>query len=307
MALMKRVFLFLTVNIAVVLTISILVNLLGIQPYISARGIDYGALLAMCALWGFAGSFISLQLSRWMAKRAMGVELIDPERPGGAEERFLVERVRSLCQRAGIEVLPEIGVYQSPEVNAFATGPSKNRALVAVSTGLLQRMDHQAVEGVLGHEISHVANGDMVTMTLVQGVVNTFVMFFARVLAFAIDNALSSRDSDRRGEGLGRFGHFMMVMLLETVLMLLASPIIYWVSRKREFRADAGSAKLTSRQTMIHALESLAGARVGATQAAPAVATMMIHGEPRGLWAKLYSSHPPLEARVAALRDGVIE
>ncbi|TPW21378.1 MAG: heat shock protein HtpX [Elusimicrobia bacterium] len=306
MAFMKRIVLFMAVNLAVVLTISVLGSLLGIRPYLSERGIDYGALLALCALWGFAGSFISLQLSRWMAKRAMGVHLIDPERPGGAVERSLVEKVRSLSMKAGIDTLPEIGIYESPEVNAFATGPSKNRALVCVSTGLLERMDNQAVEGVLGHEISHVANGDMVTMTLVQGVVNTFVMFFARILAFAISNAMGSRDRDDDRPAMGGFGQYMLVMLLESVLMMLASPIVYWVSRRREYRADAGSAHLTSRQTMIHALESLAGARVGATAAAPSVATMMIHGEPAGLWSKLYSSHPPLESRVAALRQAIL-
>ncbi len=306
MAFMKRIVLFMAVNLAVVLTISVLGSLLGIRPYLSERGIDYGALLALCALWGFAGSFISLQLSRWMAKRAMGVHLIDPERPGGAVERSLVEKVRSLSMKAGIDTLPEIGIYESPEVNAFATGPSKNRALVCVSTGLLERMDNQAVEGVLGHEIAHVANGDMVTMTLVQGVVNTFVMFFARILAFAISNAMGSRDRDDDRPAMGGFGQYMLVMLLESVLMMLASPIVYWVSRRREYRADAGSAHLTSRQTMIHALESLAGARVGATAAAPSVATMMIHGEPAGLWSKLYSSHPPLESRVAALRQAIL-
>jgi len=306
MAFMKRIALFMAVNLAVVLTISVLGSVLGIQPYLTARGIDYGSLLALCALWGFAGSFISLQLSRWMAKRAMGVHLVDLDRPGGQSERFLVEKVRTLSMKAGIEVMPEVGVYESPEVNAFATGPSKNRALVAVSTGLLERMDSQAVEGVLGHEISHVANGDMVTMTLVQGVVNTFVMFFARVLAFALSSMLGSRDRDEDRPVMGGFAHHMLVMLLETVLMMLASPIVYWVSRRREFRADAGSAHLTSRQTMIHALQSLAGARVGATEAAPSVAALMIHGEPQGLWSKLYSSHPPLEARVAALRDGVL-
>lgn len=304
MAFMKRIALFFAVNMAVVLTISVLGNVLGIRPYLSERGIDYGSLLALCALWGFAGSFISLQMSRWMAKNAMGVELIDPARPRSQAERFLVEKVRTLSMKAGIETLPEIGIYDSPEVNAFATGPSKNRALVAVSTGLLERMDSQAVEGVLGHEIAHVANGDMVTMTLVQGVVNTFVMFFARVLAFVIGNAMRSRDDDR--PALGGFGQYMLVMLLETVLMLAASPLIYWVSRRREFRADADSAHLTSRQTMIHALESLAGTRVSATEAAPSLATMMIQGEPRSLWAKLYSSHPPLEARIAALRTNIL-
>ncbi|MBI5598081.1 MAG: protease HtpX [Elusimicrobia bacterium] len=306
MAFLRRAGVFIAVNLAVVVTISMLVNLLGIKPYLGANGLNVGSLLAFCALWGMAGSFISLQLSRWMAKRAMGVVLIDPERPGGEAERLLVDMVRGLSSRAGMSTLPEIGVYESPEVNAFATGPSKDRALVAVSSGLLAGMDDRAVEGVLGHEISHVANGDMVTMTLVQGVVNTFVMFFARVIAFAIDNALSSRDDEDRGGGLGYFGHMMVVMLLETGLMLLASPLIYWVSRKREYRADAGSARLTSRETMIHALESLQAHQVGSTLAPASLSAMMIQGESRSLWAKLYSSHPPLERRIAALREAAL-
>ena len=300
MAFVKRVFLFLAVNIVVVLTISFLINLLGLRPYLGARGIDYGALLAFCAIWGFAGSFISLQLSRWTAKRAMGIELIDPERPGGTAESQLVDTVRGLAARAGLSTLPEIGIYDSPEVNAFATGPSRDRALVAVSSGLLGCMDKRAVEGVLGHELSHVANGDMVTMTLVQGVVNTFVMFFARVAAFMIDSATRSRDDDRGG--LGRFGHYMLVMLLESVLMMLASPLIFWVSRKREYKADAGSARLAGRETMIHALESLQAAKIGRSSAVPALQTMMIQGGSASLWARLYSSHPPLEARIEDLR-----
>lgn len=300
---MKRVFLFLAVNFLVVVTISLAINLLGLKPWLTASGLNYMSLLVFCALFGFGGSFISLQLSRWMAKTAMGVHLIDPKRPGGEAEAFLVEKVRALSTQAGIEVLPEIGIYDSPEVNAFATGPSKNRALVAVSTGLLDRMDSTAVEGVLGHEISHVANGDMVTMTLIQGVVNTFVMFVARVAAFMIDNFLRSRDDEGRG-GLGYFAHMMVVMLLETVLMLLASPLIYWFSRRREFRADAGSARIAGRQTMIHALESLLRSKDRVDGRHASLATLKINGKARGLIAYLYASHPPLEASIEALRKG---
>lgn len=300
---MKRILVYIAVNLAVVLTLSFVMNLLGIGHYLGARGIDYRSLLVYCALFGFAGSFISLQLSRWMAIHAMGVELIDPERPGGEAESFLVQKVRALSAQAGLDTLPQIGIYASPEVNAFATGPSRSRSLLAVSTGLLERMDDRALEGVIGHELSHIANGDMVTMTLLQGVANTFVMFFARVIAFFIDQALRGRD-DREGGGLGRFGYFLVVMLLETLLMVLASILIYWVSRRREYSADAGSARITSRETMIHALQSLQenAGRVDNRQAS--LATLKIHGEPRGVWARLFRSHPALEDRIEALRRG---
>lgn len=298
----KRVLVYLAVNLAVVVTISLILNILGVRPYLEQGGLNLTGLLVFCALFGFAGSFISLQLSRWSAKRALGVELIDPERPRGEAEAFLVDKIRALCSRAGMNVLPEIGVYPSPEVNAFATGPSKDRALVAVSEGLLRRMDSRAVEGVLGHEIAHVVNGDMVTMTLVQGVVNTFVMFFARVIAFAIDNFLR-RGDDREG-GLGYFGYIMAVFLLESVLMLLASPIVYWFSRQREYRADGGGAELAGRETMIHALESLRRSKDLVDERQASLATLKINSRGRGLVALLYSSHPPLEARIRRLREG---
>ncbi len=296
---MKRLFLFFAVNLLVVLAISIVINLLGLKPYISSRGLDHRSLLVFCAVWGFAGSFISLQISRWSAKMAMGVEVIDPQNPPTPEARRIVERVSALCRHAGLETLPEIGVYESPEVNAFA--PRRSRSLLALSSGLLQRMDDEAVEGVIGHEIAHIANGDMVTMTLIQGVVNTFVMFFARAATFALDNMLRSRDDDRGG-GLGPFAHMMVVMVLETVFMLLASPIIYWFSRQREFRADAGGAQFAGRDTMIHALESLKlnTQRVDNSQAS--LATLKINGHAPGLLARLYSSHPPLDARIEALK-----
>ena len=299
---MKRFLIFAVTNILVVVTVSVLVNVLGLRPYLTQRGVDYQALLIFCALFGFAGSFISLQLSRWTAKRAMDVQLVNPDDPGGDFEVRLVARVRRLCQSANLETLPEIGIYSSPEVNAFATGPSRSRSLLAISTGLLQSMDSRAVDGVLGHEISHIVNGDMVTMTLLQGVVNTFVMFASRVAVIAIDNTMRSRDDDERRGGLGYFAQYMLIMVLESVLMLLASPLVYWFSRQREYRADAGSAKMLGRETMIHALESLrAGPRVQDDRA-PAVSMFKIDGHGHGLAQLLFSTHPSLEKRIAALK-----
>lgn len=301
---MKRFLIFVATNLLVVLTISLLVQVLGLQHALYARGADYRGLLVVCAVMGFAGSFISLQLSRWSAKNAMGVQLIDPANPNGDFEARLVERVKRLCQGAGLETLPEIGVYESPEVNAFATGPSRSRSLLAISTGLLNAMDSRAVDGVLGHEISHIVNGDMVTMTLLQGVVNTFVMFLSRVGAMLIDNAMRSRDDDgREGGGLGYFAHYMLVSVLETVLMLLASPLVYWFSRQREYKADAGSARITGRDTMIHALQSLQSGRRIRDDRAPAVSMFKIDGHGHGLAQLLFSTHPPIEKRIEALKN----
>jgi len=228
MAMAKRIFLFLTVNILVVLTISFVVNLLGVRPYLDSRGIDYSGLLIFCAIWGFVGAFISLALSRVMAKFAMGVKTIDPQRASGTEKE-LVSLVYKLSQKAGLTTMPEVGIYQSPEVNAFATGPTRSRSLVAVSSGLLQRMDGDAVEGVLGHEIAHIANGDMVTMTLLQGVINTFVMFFARVAAWAISNAMAGdRDRDRSPSPMI---YWITLMVFEIVFSLLGAMVVAAFSR----------------------------------------------------------------------------
>lgn len=300
---MKRFLLFIVTNLLVIVAISAVVQVLGLEPYLGARGIDYHALLIWCSLFGFGGAFISLQLSRWMAKRGMGVRLIDPERPGGSFEARIVERVRRLCSSAGLETLPEIGLYESPEVNAFATGPSRSRALLAISTGLLSRMDDRAIDGVLGHEISHIVNGDMVTMTLLQGVANTFVMFLSRVLVFALDQALRSRDDDGRGRGgLGWFAQYLMIQVFQSVLMLLASIPVYWFSRRRELGADAGSAKLCGRETMIHALEQLRDGPRVRDDRAPAFSAFKIDGHGYGLMQLLFASHPPLEQRIEALR-----
>ncbi|MBI5242589.1 MAG: protease HtpX [Elusimicrobia bacterium] len=296
---MKRILLFLASNILILLTLSIVVRIFGLDRHLMAYGGNLGGLLAFCAVFGFGGSIISLLISRWMAKMALGVELIDPNSPRNSAESFLVEKVRILSSRAGISTLPEIGIYPSPEVNAFATGPSKNRALVAVSAGLLNRMDEDAIEGVIGHELSHVANGDMVTMTLLQGLANTFVMFFARVAAFLISQALRSRD--RRG-GLGPIAYYLLVWVLEIAFMLLASIVIYSFSRWREYRADAGSAGVAGREKMIHALESLKRSSELIDDRHAALATMKINSRGAGLLAKLFSSHPPLEKRIAAVK-----
>ncbi|MCX5787487.1 MAG: protease HtpX [Elusimicrobia bacterium] len=301
----KRIFLFIAINLLVMLTITLTMTIIsraGLLPHLMYGGMDYASLLVMCACFGFAGAIISLLTSRIAAKWAYGIELIDMQRPQGAAEELLAATVRDLCNRVGITTMPQVGIYPSREVNAFATGPSKSRALVAVSSGLLETMDRQGLEGVLGHEISHVVNGDMVTMTLLQGIVNTFVMFLAYAGAFAIENALRGRDSERRGGGLGYFGRYMLINVLETVLMLFAAPLLYAFSRWREYRADRGSAKLYGAPTMIHALESLMGYRNAVDKQHPAFAAFKINGGGQGLLARLFASHPPLEKRIEALK-----
>ena len=283
---MKRVFLFMAVNLLVVLTISIVLQMLGAGPYLSARGIDYGSRALFCLVWGMGGSFISLALSKTLAKWSMGVKVIDPQ-SGDA----LVETVHALARRAGLSAMPEVGIYDSPEPNAFATGPTRSNALVAVSTGLLESMNKQELEGVLGHEIAHIANGDMVTMTLIQGVVNAFVMFLARIIAFAL-----SRNSDREGRGMER----MTVFALELAFGVLGMVVVSWFSRQREFRADAGSAKLGGREKMIAALRALQR-RFEPHDEQEALATLKIAGGRGGLLA-LISTHPPLSERIEALR-----
>ncbi|MBI3566109.1 MAG: protease HtpX [Elusimicrobia bacterium] len=292
MAWLKRIFLFSLVNLLVVVTISITLNLLGVRPYLSARGIDYGALLTFCLVWGMGGAFISLALSRVMAKWAMGVQVIDPRGATGAAAD-LVRTVHQLAERAGLPAMPEVGVYESPELNAFATGPTKARALVAVSTGLLASMDRAELEGVLGHEMTHVANGDMVTMTLIQGVVNAFVMFLARVIAF-----VWTRSSDREDN---RGMQYLITIVFEIVFSLLGSMVVAAFSRWREYRADAGGARLAGREKMIAALQELQR-RYEPFDQKPAYATLKIAGKSGGLVA-LFASHPPLEKRIERLRS----
>ena len=292
----KRIFLFLAVNFLVVITISVLLSVLGIQPYLSANGINYESLLAFCLIWGMGGAFISLALSKVMAKTLMGVRVIDPN-TSDPTLRSLVRTVENLARAAGIPT-PEVGIYDSPEVNAFATGPTKKRSIVAVSSGLLNRMDQPEVEGVLSHEVAHIANGDMVTMTLIQGVVNAFVMFLARVIAFAAVQFFRGRDEN---EGFSYGIYFLVQIVFEIIFMILGSIVIAWFSRMREFRADAGGARLGGRERMIGALEALQrNVQVQDPQAQPALATLKI-SNPNGIM-RFFSTHPPLEDRIARLR-----
>jgi len=292
---MKRIFLFLVTNLAVVLVLSIVARITGLDRYLAAYGGSYTGLLVMAAFFGFGGALISLAMSKWMAKRAMGVQVI--EQPANPSEVWLVDTVRKLATEAGIG-MPEVGVFDSPQPNAFATGARRDAALVAVSTGLLQGMNRSEVEAVLGHEITHVANGDMVTLTLIQGVVNTFVIFLSRVIGGIVDRALS-----RDGEGRGGIGYFVTVMVLQMVLGILASMIVMWFSRRREFRADAGGARLAGRPNMIAALERLKAAHEPALPAQ--FAAFGIGGGVGSGLQKLFMSHPPLEERIAALQSQV--
>ena len=290
----KRVFLFVAVNVLVLVTISIVLQVLGIRPYLTAYGIDYQALMAFCLVWGMGGAFISLGLSRIMAKWMMGVQLVDPAKAEG-ELGDLVRTVHRLATSANLPAMPEVGIYDSPEINAFATGPTKARALVAVSTGLLGRMSQRQMEGVLSHEVAHIANGDMVTMTLVQGVVNAFVMFFARVIAFAVSQNV--KEESRRTV------NFMVTMVLEIAFSLLGAMVVAYFSRWREFRADAGGAKLAGSASMIDALKALKRSiETIDVEAHASVATLKISGQSGGLMA-LLATHPPLEERIAKLEN----
>lgn len=290
---MKRIFLFLITNLAIMLVLSISMSLLGVGPYLTANGINYGSLIMFAGIMGMGGSLISLAMSKWMAKTSVGAVVID--NPSNAAERWLVETVHRQAQAAGIG-LPEVAIYDSPDVNAFATGMNKNNALVAVSTGLLQSMTREEAEAVLGHEVSHVANGDMVTLALIQGVVNTFVIFFSKIIGFMVDNALRKDGESRHGIGIGGF---IAEIIAQMVLGVLASIIVMWFSRQREFRADAGGARLAGRQKMIAALERLQS--VHSEPLPDKMAAFGISGGKSGIM-RLFMTHPPLEERIEALK-----
>jgi heat shock protein HtpX len=289
----KRIFLLIITNLAVVFVLSIVLGILGIGRYTGPNGLDIGALATFCFVWGMAGSFISLQMSRWLAKRAMGVRLVDG-RTGQDELDWLYRTVERQTQQAQLP-MPEVGIYDSNEINAFATGPSKSRSLVAVSSGLLRAMRRDEAEGVLAHEVTHIANGDMVTLTLLQGVINAFVMFLARIVAFAIASRGNSRDD--RSPML----EFMIVMVMQVVFGILGSMIVAWYSRQREFRADRGGAQLAGRDRMIGALRRLAANREAIDPAHQELAAFKISNTSR--WTGLLSTHPPLEVRIAALEQ----
>jgi len=289
---MKRILLFLITNFAILFVASITLRLLGLEPYLNAQGIDFTSLLVFGGVIGFGGAFISLALSKWTAKKMMGVKVI--EQPRTETETWLVETVRRQAQLAGVG-MPEVGYFDSPEPNAFATGASRNSSLVAVSSGLVNRMSREEVEAVLGHEMSHVANGDMVTLTLIQGVVNTFVFVFSRVIGNFVDKAVFG---NRDGHGPG---FWITTIVAQLVLSFLATMVVMWFSRQREFRADAGGARLAGRNNMIGALEAL---KRGQPRALPdqMAAFGIAGGLGQGLQ-KLFMSHPPLDERIAALRS----
>ncbi len=292
---MLRIVLFLLTNLAIMLVLSVVASIFGLDKWAYTHsGINLTGMLVFCALFGMGGSFISLLLSKTMAKMSVGAQVI--AEPRNASEKWLFDTVGHHAQNAGIG-MPEIAIYDAPEMNAFATGASKNHALVAVSTGLLNSMNRDEVSAVLGHEITHVSNGDMVTLALIQGVVNTFVMFLARVLGSLIDGMLSG-NRDREGGGYG-IGYFVITMVLQTVLGVLATMIVMWFSRWREFRADAGGARLGGRNNMISALQTLSGNH-GEAQLPKAVQAFGISGQ--GGVSRLFMSHPPIEERIAALR-----
>ncbi|MDP3420515.1 MAG: protease HtpX [Thiobacillus sp.] len=289
---MKRIALFLATNIAILLVLSIAMRVLGLEPYLTETGLNLTSLLVMAAVMGFGGSFISLAISKWMAKKSMGVRVI--ESPSNSTELWLVDTVKKYAADAGIG-MPEVGIFDTPEVNAFATGMTRNSSLVAVSSGLLQKMTRPEAEAVVGHEIAHIANGDMVTLTLIQGVVNTFVIFLSRVIGHTVDRVVFKNE---RGHGPA---FWITTIVAQMVLGILASIIVMWFSRQREFRADRGGASLAGGTAMIAALErlnSLHPAPLPEKMAAFGIAGGGAHGLKR-----LFMTHPPLEERIAALRN----
>jgi heat shock protein HtpX len=290
---LKRIVLLVATNLAILVMLTIVARLLGLDSWLAGSGMSFGALLVFAALFGFGGSFISLLISKWLAKRAMGVQVI--ERPTDPDEVWLVGTVRAQAQAVGIGI-PEVGIFDSPAPNAFAPGARRDNALVAVSTGLLQTMRKEELEGVLAHEISHIANGDMVTLTLIQGVLNTFVILLARVIGGAVDRMLSRGEDDQGG-----VGYFIAVMVCELLLGVLASIIVMAFSRYREYRADHGGARLAGTHKMIAALESLKRSH-GEPLPAPQVSAFGINGAVGGGLKRLFMSHPPIDERIAALR-----
>jgi heat shock protein HtpX len=301
----RRIGFFLLTNIFVMVTISLTLNLLGVNGYMTANGIDYRHLMIFCLVWGMGGSFISLLMSRFMAKTMTRAQVIDPDRAG--EMRWLVDMVHNAARNARLPKMPEVAVYPSAEINAFATGPSKSRSLVAVSEGLLRAMNRREIEGVIGHEVAHIQNGDMVTMTLLQGVVNAFGMFLARVIAFFISQAMAGNSNDDERGAASPFVTMMITMVLDIVFTILGSMVVAAFSRRREFRADAGSAKiLGNKGVMIEALQALQRipAMAHGVEDQPAIASMKISGKPG--WMALFSTHPPLEQRIRALETGVM-
>ena len=288
---MKRIILFVATNLAIVVVLGIVANLLGVNRFLTANGLNLGALLGYALIMGFGGAIISLLISKPVAKWSSGVQVI--AQPSNADEKWLVDTVQKLADKSGIG-MPEVGIFEG-DPNAFATGAFKNSALVAVSTGLLQNMTHEEIEAVLAHEVAHIANGDMVTMTLIQGVMNTFVVFLSRVVGYAVDSFLRKNDEENTGPGIG---YWVTTIVLDIVLGFVAAMVVAWFSRQREFRADAGAADLMGRkQPMMNALARLGGLHTA--ELPKSVAAMGIAG---GM-GQLFSTHPPIEERIAALQN----
>jgi len=288
---MKRIFLFIVTNLAVVLVLGLVSRLLGVDRFLTANGLNLGALLGFALVMGFGGAIISLLMSKPLAKWSAGVQII--EQPRNQDEAWIVDTVRKFADKAGIG-MPEVGIFEG-DPNAFATGAFRDSALVAVSTGLLHNMTQEEVEAVIGHEVAHIANGDMVTMTLIQGVMNTFVVFLSRVIGYAVDSFLRKGDDENRGPGIG---YYVSSMVLELIFGMVAAIIVAWFSRQREFRADAGAAQLMGRkQPMINAL-----ARLGGLHSAELPKSIAAFGIAGGI-GQLFSSHPPIEERIAALQN----
>ena len=294
---LKRIFLFIATNVLVIATISIITSALGLHSYLTAHGIDYKQLAIFCAIWGTAGAFISLLMSKFIAKMAMGVVIINPQN-ATREEHFLLDIVYDLAKKLGLKKMPEVGIYSSPELNAFATGPSKNNSLVAVSSGLLMNMNRDEIEAVLGHEMSHVANGDMVTMTLIQGIVNSFALFLSRIIAYAISVGLS-RGDEREGD-ISYLAYGILTIIFDILFTLLGTIVVAAFSRWREYRADFGGAKLVGRDKMVSALRRLQNAADIEDERAPSLAALKIAHHAN--WLELFSTHPTLDKRIERLQ-----
>lgn len=292
----KRITLFLALNFLVVITMSIVLSVLGVQPYLQAYGLDYTSLAIFCLLYGFVGSLISLAFSKQFAKWSYHVQVIDPN-TSDYQLNALVQIVHNLCKRVGIDKMPEVGIYESDDINAFATGATKNSSLVAVSTGLLRNMTPEEIEGVLGHEVSHIANGDMVTMALLQGVVNAFCMFLSRMVAYAL--TMGRDNENNSGSSLA---YFLVRIVLDVVFMSLGSILVAAFSRHREFRADRGGAQLAGKDKMVRALEKLRKQFDYIQPKTGSASALMISNKPGSLIGRLMSTHPPLEVRIEKLR-----
>ena len=290
---MRRVLLFLATNVAILIVLGTVLKILGIEPYLTKQGINYESLLIFAAVFGMGGAFISLSLSKWTAKRFTGAEVITS--PGNEREAWLIREISGLAHASGIG-MPEVALYQADDMNAFATGMRRNSSLVAVSSGLLHRMDRKEIRAVLAHEVSHIANGDMITLALIQGVVNTFVIFLSRVIGYVVDRAVFKNE---RGRGIG---FWVTTIVAEIVLAILASIIVFWFSRKREYRADSGAARLVGKRPMMDALDSLKSS-LHKAHLPEEMAAFGISGRKRGGIAALFATHPDLDDRIRALEE----